>query len=70
MSRLTYEITDDNKRRLDILKAFATIHGEEPTLQDILNEAIASYFSQAYERYCEQGSGMDVFRDTMEKMLP
>ena len=70
MSRLTYEITDDNKRRLDLLRAFATINGNEPTLQDILNEAITVFFIDAYKRYCEQCSGNDLMKVSMEKMLP
>lgn len=49
MSRLTYEISEDNKRRLDILRAFATLHGKEPTLQDILNDAILRYFVDSYK---------------------
>ena len=70
MSRLTYEITDDNKRRLDLLRAFATINGNEPTLQDILNEAIIVFFIDAYRKYCEQCSGNDLMKVSMEKMLP
>ena len=70
MSRLTYEISDDNKRRLDILRAFATLNGGDPTLQDILNEAILRYFVEAYRNYCERCSGSDMMRMTMEKMIP
>ena len=70
MSRLTYEITEENKRRLDLLKAFATLDGKDPTLQDILNDAIASFFVSAYRRYCDQCSGTDLMRKAMEGMLP
>ena len=70
MSRLTYEISEDNKRRLDILRAFATLHGKEPTLQDILNDAILRYFVDSYKQYCEQFSGNDLMKSTMERLLP
>ena len=33
MSRLTYEITEDNRKRLNLLKAFATLDGKELSLQ-------------------------------------
>ena len=70
MSRLTYEISDENKRRLDILRAFATLKGKDPTLQDILNDAILNFFVDAYKQYCEQCSGSDMMKITMEKLLP
>lgn len=70
MSRLTYEITDDNKKRLNLLKAFATLDGKDPTLQDILNDAIADFFVAAYKRYCSQYTGCDMMRRAMENMLP
>ena len=70
MSRLTYEITEDNRKRLNLLKAFATLGGEDPTLQDILNDAIADFFIAAYRRYCDQHKGCDMMRDAMERMLP
>ena len=70
MSRLTYEITDENKKRLSLLKAFATLDGRDPTLQDILNDAIEEFFVSAYRRYCGQCSGCDMMRKAMENMLP
>ena len=70
MSRLTYEITEENRKRLNILKAFATLDGKDPTLQDILNDAIASFFVSAYRSYCDQHTGCDMMRDAMERMLP
>ena len=70
MSRLTYEISDDNKRRLDILRAFATLNGSDPTLQDIINDAILKFYVDAYKSYCAQCLGNDFMKLTMEKLLP
>ena len=70
MSRLTYEITEDNRKRLNILKAFATLDGKELSLQDILNDAISAFFVSAYRKYCSQYTGCDMLRRAMENMLP
>ena len=70
MGRLSYEITDDNRRRLEILRAFSVLNRESPTLQDLVNESIEEFFIEAYNRYCEQCSQNDFLRATMEEMLP
>ena len=70
MSRLTYEITEDNRKRLNILKAFATLDGKELSLQDILNDAISAFFVSAYRMYCEQRTGCDMMKEAREGMLP
>jgi len=44
MGRLSYEITDDNRRHLEILRAFSVLNRESPTLQDLVNESIEEFF--------------------------
>ena len=70
MSRLTYEISDENKKRLNILRAFATLNGEDPTLQEILNDAILKFYIEAYKTYCDQHPNNDFMKSTLEKLLP
>ena len=70
MDRLTYGISEDNRRRLEILRAFAVLNNGSATLQDIVNQSIQAYFVSAYERYCEQCSQNDFLREAMEEMLP
>ena len=70
MGRLSYEITDDNRRRLEILRAFSVINRQSPTLQDLVNESIEEFFIDAYNRYYEQCSPNDFLKAAMEEMLP
>ena len=70
MERLTYGISEDNRRRLEILKAFSILNRGSPTIQDIVNQSIQAYFVSAYEKYCEQCSQNDFLREAMEEMLP
>ena len=70
MERLTYNITDDNRRRLEILRAFSILNRGSPTIQDIVNQSIQDYFVTAYERYCSQCATNDFLKETMEEMLP
>ena len=70
MDRLTYNITEDNRRRLEILKAFAILNRGSPTMQDIVNQSIQDYFVSAYEKYCRQCPENDFLKTTMEEMLP
>ena len=66
----SYDITDDNRRRLEILKAFSVMNGDHPTIQDPVNRSIQDFFTSVYERYCEQCPEHDLIRMAMEKMLP
>ncbi len=70
MDRLTYNITEENRRRLEILKAFSILNREKPTVQDIVNQSIQAYFVSAYEKYSQQCSQNDFLKATMEEMLP
>ena len=70
MERLTYNITDENRRRLEILRAFSILNRGSPTIQDIVNQSIQDYFVTAYERYCTQCATNDFLKEAMEEMLP
>ena len=39
-TRSSYVITEDNHRRLALIKALRTIQGEEVDVKDLVNEAI------------------------------
>jgi len=70
MDRLTYRITNENRRRLELLKAFAVIENSYPTFQDIVNRSIEDYFSAVYEKYCNQSPNDGYLRKKMEELLP
>ena len=70
MSRLTYEITDENKRRLQIMRAFSTFNGQDVSMQEIINMAIEQFFVIAYNSYMENCDNNDLFRRVMTDLLP
>lgn len=70
MGRLTCNITDDNKRRLDVLKAFATFEGDDVTIRDVINHSIELYFISVYKTYCNQVPSKDYVMKIMEELLP
>lgn len=47
MTRLSYTLSEENSRRLDLLAAFATIDGRSLSKSDVLNECIRDYFDRA-----------------------
>ena len=70
MSRLTYEITDENMRRLQIMRAFSTFNGQDVLMQEIINMAIEQFFVIAYNSYMENSDNNDLFRRVMTDLLP
>lgn len=67
MDRMTCRITDDNRRRLEILKAFGT---GSPSFQDIVNRSIEEFFASAYSAYAVQLVRDESLREIMEELLP
>lgn len=70
MDRLSFRISEENRRRLEILKAFSVLNGSSPTLQDLVNEAVERLFVGAYEMYCSSHAERDFMREIMEGALP
>ncbi len=70
MDRLSFRISEENRRRLEILKAFSVLNGSSPTLQDLVNEAVERLFVSAYESYCSAHAEKDFMREIMEGALP
>lgn len=64
MDRMTCMITDDNRRRLEILKAFAA---GSPTIQDIVNRSIEEFFASVYG---SQRGADACLMEAMEALLP
>ncbi len=69
MARLSYEISDDNRRRLELLRAFGMMEGEETTLQGLVNAAIEAFFAQAFAEYCTEPKS-SALRQAMERLAP
>lgn len=44
LDRFSFRISENNRRRLEILKAFSVLDGKNPTLQDLVNESIELFF--------------------------
>ena len=70
MDRFSFRVTEENRRRLEILKAFAVLGGKDPTYRDLVNESIERFFVEAYDIYCQQKPGSDYLKGIMKKMLP
>lgn len=70
MDRMTYRITDENRRRLELLRAFAVVGGDPVTFQEIVNRAIEDFFESACDAYMRRPDGSRSMRETMEELLP
>ena len=68
MGRVSYSLTDDNRRRLEILTAFGLLDGSSPTRDQIVNESIRQYFLQIYSRYSERADANDFVLKMMEEV--
>ena len=64
---MTCRITDDNRCRLEILKAFGTGF---LSFQDIVNRSIKEFFASAYFAYEVQPVRDESLREIMEGLLP
>ena len=69
MGRIAYDITDENRRRLELLKAFSTISNNNVTIADMVNAAIEDYYTRAYETYAS-GDAYVGLLDVLEHNLP
>ena len=68
MGRLSYPLDEDNKRRLDLLTAFAIVEGRRPTREELVNESIRLYFCHAVEVYRSKVSSEDMLLKLMEEL--
>jgi len=67
MVRMAYDITEENRRRLELMKAFGTIEGKEVTLQHLVNMAIEKLFDSVYSEY-QDAEGSDLLREAFERL--
>jgi len=44
MGRVSYELSEENRRRLELLTAFGILNGHYPSRDEIVNESIRQYF--------------------------
>ena len=70
MDRFSFRGTEEDRRRLEILKAFAVLGGKDPTFRDLVNESIERFFVESYDSYCKQKPGSDFLKQIMEEVLP
>lgn len=63
------KLTDDNRRRLEILTAFGLLDGSSPTRDQIVNESIRQYFMRVYEEYCNKADSNDMMKRMMEEVI-
>ena len=69
MGRVSYSLTDDNRRRLEILTAFGLLDGTSPSRDQIVNESIRQYFLQIYNRYSERADANDFVLRMMKDVI-
>ena len=65
MVRMAYDITEENRRRLELMKAFGTIEGKEVTLQHLVNMAIERLFGSICEGYVSRN---DLLKDAIDEL--
>jgi hypothetical protein len=70
MDRMTYRITDENRHRLELLRAFAVIGGDTVKFQEIVNRAIEDFFENACDAYMRQPATSESMRRTMADLNP
>ena len=70
MDRMTYRITDENRHRLELLRAFAVVGGDPVTLQEIVNRAIEDFFESACDVYMRQPVTNESMREAMADLNP
>ena len=69
MGRVSYELSEDNRRRLELLTAFGILNGRCPTRDEIVNESIRQYFKRVYEDYCNKADANDFMKRMMEEVV-
>lgn len=71
MERFSFQISDDNRRRIEILQAFSVLgNGEKPTLQDLVNQSIELFYVVAYQNYSSSETKSELLSDVMKSALP
>ncbi len=67
--RVSYELSDDNRRWLELLTAFGILNGHYPSQDEIMNESIQQYFMRVYEDYCSKADPNVVMKKMMEEVI-
>lgn len=68
MSRLAYSLTDENRRRLNLLSVFGTLEGRDVTVSEVVNRCVQSYFSKVLEEYRKNADPDDALLKLMEEI--
>ena len=69
MGRVSYELSEENRRRLELLTAFGILNGHYPSRDEIVNESILQYFMRVYEEYCNKADANDFMKRMMEEVI-
>ena len=69
MGRVSYELSAENRRRIDLLVAFGIINGSSTTKEQLVNESIRTYFVNVYRDYCNRTDANDYVKSVMEESL-
>ena len=69
MGRVSYELSAENRRRIDLLVAFGIINGSSTTKEQLVNESVRTYFVNVYMDYCNRTDANDYVKSVMEESL-
>lgn len=69
MGRLAYQLSEENKKRIDLLIAFGILNGGCPTKEELINECIHNYFVHVYTEYCGRADANDLMKRAMEESV-
>ena len=70
IGRVSYELSEENRRRLELLTAFGILNGHYPSRDEIVNESIRQYFMRVYKDYCSKADPNDMMKRMMEEVIP
>ena len=65
---MAYEITEENRRRLELMKAFGTIEGKEVTFQHLVNIAIERLFLSVCENYSDENRRNKLLKEAIDDL--
>ncbi|MDY5872437.1 MAG: hypothetical protein SPJ57_04350 [Candidatus Methanomethylophilaceae archaeon] len=69
MGRVSYELSENNRRWLELLTAFGILNGHYPSRDEIVNDSIWQYFMMVYEEYCNKADPNDMMKRMMGEVI-
>ena len=69
MGRVSYKLSEENRRRLELLTVLGILNGHYPSRDEIVNESIRQYFMRVYVDYCSKADPNDMMKRMREEVI-